>query len=370
MFLAGSRRLNTRMGMFARSLLQTGAGVKLASLPRQRWVCRSLEEEYALQDTGHFLARLGRSSLGRLEAVACFHWALLPLGLLIARLRRVPLIYDEHDDYALNTLEGGGSRPLRRLVQKLIGLVHRLCVPHVDLVTCIHQKDSLLLGELSALNSNCLELANYPDERWQCVTAPVDRGPVHFIYAGGVFAEKGVTAAIKAFIRLHAEMPGAACLDIFGDGDPKLARQWAASGNVTFHGEVGAADLRRFAARNRCCGLALLSRTPRYDLAGTNLTKLYEYLALGMPVLVSNSGEVGGFVSAARTGLVIDDPEDIDALAGAMQKLVAGDGLYAGYAAAACGLMARPDMRWEHEWQKVAATGIWDTKNTKAHSGQ
>lgn len=315
------------MAMFALSLANMDASVSVVSLPRGSWSCRALEGSLDLEGRGALSARFGKERPARISAVFCFHWAMLPIAWALGRLWRVPFIYDEHDDYELNSLEGSGNPLVRRLVQRAIRTVHGLLVPKADLVTCIHQSGRHLEQQLLKLNNRVVPLANYPDSRWQWRNRP-DTGPVRFLYAGGVFAEKGVLPALEAFRLLGRALPGKTRLDIFGRGDPELVRRLAAEPGVTVHGEVSGDVLRKFAAEHRSVGLAMLANSKRYNRVGTNMTKLYEYLAMGMPVIVSDTGDTGEFVRRTGTGLAVTDMADIPQILRSMKRLAEEVGLY------------------------------------------
>ena len=149
------------MAMFALSLEKMDTSVGVLSLPRGSWTCRATEGALDLEGLRTFSARFGKEYLSRVSAVFCFHWAMLPIAFALGRLWRVPVIYDEHDDYELNSLEGGDNPVVRRLVQTAIRTVHRLLVPKADLVTCIHQTGRHLELQLLKLNSRVVPLAKH-----------------------------------------------------------------------------------------------------------------------------------------------------------------------------------------------------------------
>ena len=136
--------------------------MRILSLPRREWSFASLDSAETKQ-TQVFHAKIGRDANGsRLKAIVCFHWVMLPLAILWGKAKRVPVVYDEHDHYELNTLEGGGGRRMRRVIGTLISMIHRMFLPKVSLVTCIHLKDEMLKKHLRKWQPNVIELNNYP----------------------------------------------------------------------------------------------------------------------------------------------------------------------------------------------------------------
>lgn len=174
-----------------------------------------------------------------------------------------------------------------------------------------------------------------------------------------MYAEKGVLLAADAFCSLPVEQRQSAELHIFGDGDRALIQRLQRLPGVVIHDNVTPAQFRDFAIQKRCIGFALLADTPRYQLVGSNCTKLWEYLALGMPVIVSDVGELPDAVRQHSAGLVISAALRTADLANAMTQLLNDPPAVAAMAERAAALMHNPQMTWEAEWQKV--------KNAFAH---
>ena len=284
----------------------------------------------------------------------CFHWLVLPVAVLIGLLKRVPVLYDEHDHYELNTAEGGGSAIRRVLAPALVKWFHRICLPWVSVVTCIHMDRQILKRHLEQWQSSIIEIHNYPAAVWrESARTPDSHLPLCFVYIGGVFSEKGPEAAAEALQLLSEHERRGSTVHIFGDGDPALISRLKKVPHVVIHRSVTPAEFRTFAANHRCCGLSLLSNTPRYRLVGTNCTKLYEYLALGMPVLATNVGEFPQFITTHQVGLVVDGEMNPDELAAAMRTMLNDTRRFHEMSYNAVTLMSTEEMTWEHEWQKI-----------------
>ncbi len=360
--LNGSRIVNKRMAMFLECLQNDGYSVSVFSLPRHRWVLDKSERALDVRRTNATTAEVGDLSGRRLAAVFCFHWSVLPLAVVRSWLGCVPLVYDEHDHYELNTLEGSGSGLKLRIFSWLVRWIHRVCLPWVTLVTCIHLSNQTLLKHLQRWRSAVIELHNYPADLWRKTPA---QAPVSdrlcFVYIGGVYAEKGCGAAAEAFLSLPAELQSRAELHIFGDGNAELIAALRQRVGVAVHNGVTPAFFREFAAQRRCVGLAMLAGTARYRLVGTNCTKLYEYLALGMPVIATTVGEFPEQISGAGVGLLIADDLNVPDLVGAMTHLLQNPAAYERMSENARSLMDREEMTWEHEWGKVLATDVLST---------
>jgi glycosyltransferase involved in cell wall biosynthesis len=357
--LTGMRAVNKRMALFIEGVLSMGVGVQIGSLPRGTWQLDKSERPLPESRSGTLTLDLGELKRAKLRAVMCFHWLMLPLAILTGILRRVPVLYDEHDHYELNTRESGGSAVRRWFSGLLVRGIHRVCLPFVTVVTCIHMDNAALKHHLQRWQSAVVEIHNYPTVDWR--TSSARQGvneKLCFVYIGGVFEEKGPGVAARALQQMSDVQRQNAELHIFGDGDKELLEKLRSMAGVVVHNSVTPAQFRSFAWTHRCCGLSLLADTPRYRLVGTNCTKLYEYLALGMPVIATRIGEFESFVDHNQVGLLVDSVFNEPQLSEAMTRMLNDTNLYEQMSNNARHLMQRQDMTWEHEWQKIETCDV------------
>ena len=358
--LTGMRGINKRMTLFVEGVLSMNIGVRIGSLPRASWQLDKSEHPLPVTRRGYLTLDVKDLTQAKLRAVMCFHWAMLPIAIFMAAIQRVPVLYDEHDHYELNTTESGGSSVRRRLSGLLVGCIHRMYLRFVTVVTCIHMNQATLKRHLQRWQSAVVEIHNYPTVDWRIMSDNQRTDEkLCFVYIGGVFEEKGPGVAARAFQQLSSDHQQHAELHIFGDGDRALLEQLRRTSGVVVHHSVTPAEFRSFAAQHRCCGLALLADTPRYRLVGTNCTKLYEYLALGMPVIATRIGEFESFISNNQVGLLVDGLYNEHQLATAMAKMLDNPGLYEEMSNNASILMQHDDMTWEHEWQKIESCKVF-----------
>jgi glycosyltransferase involved in cell wall biosynthesis len=355
----GARSVNKRMALFIEGVLSEGSAVRIIAVPRGKWCLDKSERPMTTGRSSRLSVDIGPCTGAQLSAVMCFHWIVLPLSVLVGIIRRVPVLYDEHDHYEMNTLEGGGSRLKCQFFSLLVRWTHRICLPWVSLVTCIHMDRQTLKRHLERWQPSVLEVHNYPASVWRESgrTRPCS-GNLCFVYIGGIFAEKGVGAAAEAFQLLPLHVKDSSELHVFGEGDSGLIARLRTMSGVTVHNGVTPAQFQTFAASHRCCGLALLADTPRYNLVGTNCTKLFEYLALGMPVIATRVGEFPLWVDGQRVGLLIDGDLNPSDLAVQMRRLSEDTALFNQFSRNALALMSGDEMTWENEWSRINRTGI------------
>jgi len=365
--ITGARSVNKRMALFIEGALSDGQSVRVLALPRGRWCFDKSEQPTITSRLGLFSADIGELKGYRLSSVMCFHWFLLPLAVFIGLVCRKPVLYDEHDHYELNTLEGSRSRFQRHCCKLLIRWIHRICLPWVSLITCIHLDQQTLKRHLQQWQPAVLEIHNYPASIWRkSGTTHSFSGALCFVYIGGVYTEKGVAAAADAFQLLSESTRRMAELHIFGEGDEILIERLRSMRGIVVHNGVTPAAFREFTGRNRCCGLSLLAATPRYSLVGTNCTKLFEYLALGMPVIGTRVGEFPQIIAGNRVGLLIEGKMDPRELASAMQALLSDESLFLEFSQNALTLMSRAEMTWEHEWNRILQAGVMERRGRAA----
>lgn len=165
-------------------------------------------------------------------------------------------------------------------------------------------------------------------------------------FTGSLKAWHGTNHLIAAFARLASHMP--AHLLIVGDGPerPLLQDQIHSLGldrQVTITGWV---------PHHRLPGLIAhmdVAVAPYPADAGHYFSplKLYEYLAMGRPVVASRLGQTAELLGPTEAGLLVG-PGDIPALAAALNR-VAGDGQLAQTLAARSAALGR-----QHDWQANA----------------
>jgi len=365
--LTGSRGINKRMTLFVEGVIAGGFAVRIVSLPRGAWRTEKSERPLPCHTKRRCTMEIGTTDQARLRAIMCFHWLLLPLAVLLGALRRVPVLYDEHDHYELNTLECGGSQVRQKFSGLMVRWIHRVCLRWVSVVTCIHMNQSVLKRHLEQWQSSVVELHNYPITAWRNSSRPLrTSGKLCFVYIGGVFAEKGPGLAADAFQLLLPEEQSQAELHIFGEGCAHLIANLRKTPGVTVHNGVTPEQFRQFAVTHRCVGLSLLAATARYQLVGTNCTKLYEYLALGMPVIATRVGEFPQFIDENQIGLLIDGRMHPDELSSAMRTLLSDAVLFRQMSQNASTLMKQDEMTWEREWTKVEQSGIFSGRRRAA----
>ena len=161
--------------------------------------------------------------------------------------------------------------------------------------------------------SYCLERKIYSNQ-----TLP------HVIFAGRITADKGVFELLSAFERVQEQWPGAHLKIVGGnfngnelsDFETYLVRYSVENKlNVDFVGRVPNAELSRYYLG------ADVAVFPSLCLESFGMVAL-EAMRCGLPVIASRRPGFEELIVPGETGLIVDDPEDIQALAGAILSIL------------------------------------------------
>lgn len=348
--LLGSRKTNKRIALFSAGLRHGGYKAFLLAFPRGDWDFSPFEDEPP-NVCGWLISKWNSNKLIIPDVVICFHWIMLPVALMF-KLLGARIIYDEHDDYEMNSREGAG---LSRYVSPfLIKAFHTIFLPWANAVTCIHLKGGELKSKLERLSNNVIEIHNYPSSIWKKeAPSKLSNSSLCVVYIGGIWEVKGCELLVQAC--LHARAIGAELeCHLFGDGDPHLMEDFRSKDGVVVHGQTPSRQIIDFLHTHRCVGMVLYQDTDRYRLIGTNSHKLYEYVVAGVPVIASNMGEIPDFVGSG-VGWVLGNPDDENELETILTRLSADNSTWELAHEACLREVMRRDISWESEWLKIEA---------------
>ncbi len=168
---------------------------------------------------------------------------------------------------------------------------------------------------------------------------PAAVGKRHILFLGTLERRKNVDGLLAAYSNLVTRRPDVPCLVLAG-GATADAAQWLGqierpplAGKVSYQGYVSNEQREQLVR-----GAALLVLPSREEGFGM---PVLEAMASGVPVVVSNRGALPEVVGDAG---VIVEPEDHQALSGAMERLLTDDAAWS--AASARGLQRAGHFRW------------------------
>jgi glycosyltransferase involved in cell wall biosynthesis len=289
----------------------------------------------------------------------------LPLRQMLDRRGPFDLVYERYSLWSYEAMEYAYSRAVPGVLEVNAPLIEEQIV-HRGLVDR-QQAETIALrvfGTAHSIVAVSTEVANYL-ERFS-----VARGRVHVIpngvnvdrfrqrslipnvqrstftvgFVGTLKPWHGLRVLVEAFDLLHAEIPNTRLL-IVGDGpegknlrDDLKARRLMATTHIT--GKVEPQEIPALLA-SMDAGVAPYDDAEDFYFSPL---KVYEYMAAGLPVVVSSVGQLADLIRHDENGLLCT-PGDAVSLASALARLQRDSSL-----AARLGIAARTCVELEHTW--------------------
>jgi glycosyltransferase involved in cell wall biosynthesis len=284
----------------------------------------------------------------------------LPLALtalLVGRTLRIPVVLDMAENYPAmiqDVWDAGRARFGDRLVRnpRFITLVERLSVRLADHVLVVVDESRDRLAAMGVPSSKMSIVMNTPTvERWQEVGAAVEgrretgAGGLVVAYLGLLEAPRGLGTAIQAMRDVRRRLPGARLVVIGSGRDEPAFRDAAHQAGVRDVVEfLGWLEYREALARLQRCDVGLVPHHATTSWQTTIPNKLFDYMSLGKPVIVSNARPTERIVTEEGCGLVFRD-RDAGALADAIVAM--GDPAFRD----ACGRRGQDAIRRRYNWE-------------------
>ena len=258
----------------------------------------------------------------------------LPLALtalLVGWWERVPVVMDMAENYPA-MIEDLWSKEFRikNLFLRnpfLVRLVEKICVRYVDHILVVVEESRRRLldmgvpAEKISLVMNTPTLERLAVERKGSARAGNGKEDLHLIYLGLLEWPRGVETVIRAVHRVRNGLPGLK-LSVIGSGrDEESFKALVAELGLTE--EVQFLGWLEYGAAIEHVSAADVGLVPHHATRSWNSTipnKLFDYMSLGKPVIVSNAKPAERIVTEENCGLVFED-RNADALADAILQL-------------------------------------------------
>ena len=233
---------------------------------------------------------------------------LLLLGFLLS-ISGKKVIYDVHEDYEQKLISRLKVPDfLRRPIARTWWFIeYFLSLPFSYIVAAdSHIQQKFSRADLSVI-------PNVPGEEfWRdsCRTRSLDN-EFRLVYLGSISRDRGLletVAALKYVRHNHVTFHV-----IGGTDDEELIALFKTHPNLTWHGRISWLKLGQELI-NADLGTVLLQPIPAfYYCPGENIVKLWEYLSVGLPILVSNFPKLEKLCNQFEFGLAVDptDPRKI-----------------------------------------------------------
>lgn len=252
-----------------------------------------------------FFRMAGRALRVGFNVVHCHDFDMLPLGLLLGWVRRKPVVYDSHEDYA-GMLHG--SIPV--WLERLIRWVETRLIRRIDLLVTVGEtlrrqfetrgcRNSRVVGNWKSIKTFRLPCEVRGQVRAE-LGIPLDAPMI--LYISNLGRERHVEELLEAV----AQRP-AVYLVVGGSGPAAAAVASYAQkySNILYLGYVRQSDVPRYTSAGDVIYYGFDLNNPNARYSAPN--KLFEALAAGRPLLTANFGEIGATVSAKNCGIILKD---------------------------------------------------------------
>jgi len=231
---------------------------------------------------------------------------LLPVGWLLKKKNNI-VIYDIHEDYVTSILQKNYMNPfLRKLIAKIYKVMEKLFLNKMEL--CLaekYYKDIYPTGKC---------ILNYPMVNKRFMEHKREKAPLEpkLLYTGNVTYDRGAL--------IHARIPlidNRYSVHFVGKCAGTIAEEMYESAgkeksNITIEGIdrfVEKEDIeKQYLSRNWLAGVALFPPTEHY--MKKELTKFFEYMNAGLPVICSNFPVWERFMEKYQCGIAVDPYND------------------------------------------------------------
>lgn len=242
---------------------------------------------------------------------------LLPVALKLKRKGKA-VIYDSHELY----YEQIQNRPyLNRTIRKVISFLYLLYERHVlkriDAVIfpCLINGRNPFEGRCELIET----IDNYPilDELFANYDENCVKTERSACYVGSISANRGVTNFIKAISKIGGVANIGGPFDTI-DYEEEL-KKMPEFKSVNYHGVLNRDQVLQM-LNSSIIGMANLRNVGQYNKSDNLPTKVYEYMSMGMPVILSKSPYNDVIMKKYKFGICVD-PDDIDETARAMETI-------------------------------------------------
>lgn len=250
---------------------------------------------------------------------------LLPVGVGLKRSTGRPVVYDCHENYRLAALSSRGLPGwLAPLASQAVDRVERTLARQMSAVVSPHpQRLRELVGRSGV---PALQVPNSPRSSYGGPTPPSEKAhPPEVVYIGLLSRERGADLILEAarripevYFRLHVDLGGPEQLAEYQE---KVQRMGLA--NVQAEGYVPYDQVAAILSR-ATVGLLPWLVTPQH-LYAAQPTKLFEYMAMGLPIVAADLPITREIVGESGAG-ILHTPGDAEDLARKIRLLVGSPG--------------------------------------------
>jgi glycosyltransferase involved in cell wall biosynthesis len=247
----------------------------------------------------------------RIDALHVHDLPAVKVAVEVARTEGIPVVFDMHENYPAAVTFW--DRPLSaRLAQtpERYRAYERWAVNAADRVVCVVDESAQRVREMGAASEAVVVFGNVDDCEAEA-TWKGPEGPLTIAYAGGFGPHRGIDVLVRAFARVRAANPDAHLVLMgAGVGESELRELVVAlrlRGAVEFTGWVDEQTMRSRLAE------ASVGVVPHLRNEHTDSTvphKLFQYMCIGLPVVVTDCAPLKRIVDETGAGRVARAGDD------------------------------------------------------------
>lgn len=260
-----------------------------------------------------YVWKIFRAALATKSDIYHFHDPELFLPAALMRIMGKKVIFDIHENVA-RQLKVKEYLPMRFLVSRLYGIIDFLSSKLFYLVLA-ETSYCKIYERFGADNTVVLNMPDIGFLQPYVVTERPLETQINLFYVGGISFDRGIDVVIKALHRLKAaEVPfHFHCVGpmetAMGDRVRSLEVYPEVAANITFYGTKRLDDA--FELSKKChIGLSILRPIENY--LESYSTKIFEYMAVGLPVITSNFELYRNVIEKHGTGFCIDPGNHVE----------------------------------------------------------
>lgn len=234
---------------------------------------------------------------------------LIPIGLKLKKLGK-KVIFDVHENIAFQILD---KNYIPRFLRKLIAIIFRIYE-----INSLKKFDALILAENSylknyiSLNKRIEIILNLPDHKLLKNFQKTNRDKMEIFHIGNITNARGFDKIIDALNILKKKIPNF-FLHYVGNYTEELINSVDLNDinkNIKFYGQKSLLDGLEY-SKNSIVGISILKPLKNYQTSYS--TKVFEYMAIGLPVITSNFKIYKDIIEKYDCGICVDpnNPKEI-----------------------------------------------------------
>lgn len=270
---------------------------------------------------------------------------LLPVALMLER-NGLSAVFDSHEDAPKDLMTRTyAPRPVLKAGSIIYAAAERFIARRISGVM---GPSSEITDRFSGYGAHVLTIGNLPTIReFPTKLARPEVAGRSMLYVGGIVENRGIDEMIAAARRLDCELHLAGPWDV---NHRARAEKMPGFGNIIYHGILNRTDVVALMSKARV-GMCVLHPVPTFLTAPA--TKLFEYMAAGLPFVVSDFPIWRQVVENHKAGICVN-PFNIDAICEAVDRIFKDDVL-ASRMSDNGRLGFETEFSWEQDYKRLEA---------------